>query len=119
MSAVAERLPDVALYRGRRGRLAVVHLPGPAPMGADAVRAADHALLMRPRWLVLDLSETSERWDGHHVVRALARRLTSAGVRLAVAGVHPRNVRAPGSGADHACPTFPTVPIALGTLGAL
>ncbi len=119
MSAVADRLPDVALYRGRRGRLAVVHLRGPAPLGAEAVRAADHALIMRPRWLVLDLSETTERWDGHHVVRTLGRRLAAAGVRLAVAGVHPRTVRAPGSGVDHACPTFPTVPIALGTLGAL
>lgn len=119
MSTVADVLPDVALYRGRRGRLAVVHLRGPAPIGTEAVRAADHALIMRPRWLILDLSETSERWDGHQVVRTLGRRLTAAGVRLAVAGVPPRTIRAAGADAHHGVPTFPTVPIALGTLGAL
>jgi len=119
MSAVADAPPDVALFRGRRGRLAVVHLRGPAPRGPEAFAAADHALVLRPRWLVLDLSEASERWDGHHVVRTLGERLTAAGVRLALAGVHPRSVRPPEAGGGHGCPTFPTVPLAPGTLGAL
>lgn len=121
MSVVTDSLPDVALFRGRRGQVAVVHLRGPSPGDPldVVVRAADHALVMRPRWLVLDLTEMAEGWEGHHVVRALRRRLGPAGVRLAVAGGRPRTVRPSGSGAGLGCPSFPTVPVALGTLGAL
>ena len=122
MSAVTDAPPEVVLHPGRRGRVAVVHLRGvEEPDPATAARAAEQALGLRPRWVVVDVSALAAREGVGRVVEAVRRRVQLAGVRVAVAGA---NGPASGSATDSevgypAFPTFPTVPIALGTLGAI
>lgn len=119
MSAVADAPPEVVLHPGRRGRVAVVHLRGvEEPDPATAARAAEQALGLRPRWVVVDVSALAAREGAGRVVEAVRRRVQLAGVRIAVAGAHgPASEATPD--ADGGYLTFPTVPIALGTLGAI
>jgi hypothetical protein len=111
--------PDVVLHPGRRGRVAVVRLRGADEPGQDtAARAAEQALGLRPRWVVVDLSAVAAREEAGRLLEAVRRRVQPAGVRMAVAGGH-RPVSDAVADEEHGCPTFPTVPIALGTLGAI
>lgn len=118
MSALADAPPDLVVHAGRRGRVAVLRLRGADARDPDAAaaRAAERALGLRPRWLVLDLSAVSAHEEVRSVVQALRHRVEVAGVRVAVAGAH-RTVA--GANPRPVYPTFATVPIALGTLGAL
>ena len=110
--------PDGAhlvVHGGRRGRIAVLRLSGDVDRLTACRWALEQATEHRARWLVLDLGDEVS-WTGQALdTWMLVHRLAPDGVGLAVAGDHRPESRV----ARLDVPVFPTVPIALGTLGAV
>lgn len=107
----------IRVHHGRRGRVAVVRIPCSEDAEVSAHLAAERTFDLRVRWLVIDLSEVWAACDVPRLVEGLRRRAAHAGVGIALSGSDPRG--GAGGQDNPGCPVFPTVPVALGTLGGL
>ena len=106
----------VRVHRGRRGRIAVARIAAAPDAEAHAAHAAARSRHLGARWLVVDLSAVWAGCDAGLPAR-LAHGADVAGVGLALVGADGPGET--GSGTGHRYPVFATVPIALGTLGAV
>ncbi len=119
IGAVPSQVPTtyaLRVHRGRRGRITVARIAAAPDAEAHAAHATARSRHLGARWLVVDLSAVWAGCDAGLPER-LAHGADLAGVGLALVGADEHG--ASGSGTGHRYPVFATVPIALGTLGAV